>query len=218
MDPVALTNNGSYPQGNLHSAIVKDHLIYVFGGKSNKYSNSTFVFNTKTLEFAKLDTKGVTPAPRYGHSAVLYENQMIVFGGYDNEGGKSNELFILDLTTNTWNQVAMTEQGWPDARYNHQAVLMKHKKKPVMIVFGGTNGTTPLNDVLSFDLNTKTWTEVKVKGDIPEPRTGFAMVQIDSENVLVHGGQNAKENRDFTDIFILNTRHTTLKWTKVRTR
>ena len=215
LDPIALTNNGAYPQGNLHSAVVKDHSIIVFGGKSNKYSNSTFVFDTKALEFAKLETKGIAPAARYGHSAIVHENIMYVFGGYDNEGGKSNDLFTLDLATNTWNQVKMTEHGWPEARYNHHAVLLKHKKKPAMIVFGGTNGTIPLNEVLEYDLTTKTWVEVKVKGDIPEGRTGFVMALLNSENLLIHGGQNAKENKDFTDVFILNTRHTTLKWNKV---
>jgi small GTP-binding protein len=215
LDPITLTNNGAYPQGNLHSAVVKEHSIIVFGGKSNKYSNSTFVFDTKALEFAKLETKGIAPAARYGHSAIVHENIMYVFGGYDNEGGKSNDLFTLDLATNTWNQVKMTEHGWPEARYNHHAVLLKHKKKPVMIVFGGTNGTTPLNEVLEYDLTTKTWVEVKVKGDIPEGRTGFVMTQLNSENLLIHGGQNAKENKDFTDVFILNTRHTTLKWNKL---
>lgn len=196
--------------------MVKDHSIIIFGGKSNKYSNSTFVFDTKTLEFIKIETIGIAPAPRYGHSAVLHENQMIVFGGYDNEGGKSNELFVLDLNTSAWRQVKMTEQGWPEARYNHQAVVMKHKKRPVMVVFGGTNGTNSLNESLEFDLTTNTWVNVKVKGDIPEARTGFAVAQLDTENVLIHGGSNAKENKEFSDVFILNTRHTSFKWNKVR--
>jgi N-acetylneuraminic acid mutarotase len=216
LNPIPLLKDGTFPQGNFHSAVVKDHSIIVFGGKSNNYSNNIFVFDTKILEFAKLNINGTEPAPRYGHSAIVHENKMIVFGGYDNEGGKSNELFTLDLTTNAWNQIKMTGQSWPEARYNHQALLMQHQKKPVMIVFGGTNGTTPLSEVLAFDLTTSTWVEMKVKGDVPEARTGFAMVQLDDENLLIHGGQNAKENKDFTDAFILNTRHTKLTWTKVR--
>ncbi len=36
---------------------------------------------------------GKPPSKRYGHSAVVYSNCMYVFGGYDDFGYKSNELY-----------------------------------------------------------------------------------------------------------------------------
>jgi hypothetical protein len=34
---------------------------------------------------------------------------------------------------------------------------MKHKKKDVMVMFGGTNGVTPVNSTLVYDFATSSW-------------------------------------------------------------
>jgi N-acetylneuraminic acid mutarotase len=82
------TAGADYPFGNLHSTCVNPGTkeVILFGGKSNRYSNTTWLFNTETLKWKKIETKGTAPTPRYGHSAVFHEGKMIVFGGYDNEG------------------------------------------------------------------------------------------------------------------------------------
>jgi len=94
----------------------------VFGGhsKSDKFYNSVHIFNYGTsttlslrLEFLlrlcrgawlagdmtwkKLDrAEGDIPTPRGGHSAVAYNNELIIFGGFD---GKKhyNDIHALDI-------------------------------------------------------------------------------------------------------------------------
>lgn len=45
---------------------------------------------------------GKPPSKRYGHSAVVYSGCMYVFGGYDDFGYKSNELFEYRFGTCHW--------------------------------------------------------------------------------------------------------------------
>ncbi len=149
-----------YPFGNLHSTCVNHATkeVYLFGGKSNRYSNTTFVLNLDTLKWKKVDTKGSTPSARYGHSAVIYNNKMYVFAGYDNEGGKCNDLYVLSLDTKEWTMVKMNgAANWPEAKYNHQATVMTLSGKDYMVVFGGSNGTQALSDVNAFDLTEQAW-------------------------------------------------------------
>jgi N-acetylneuraminic acid mutarotase len=49
---------------------------------------------------------GSPPTPRHSHSAVVYEDSMFVFGGYD--GNYRNDFHALHLPTMTWTQVVAT--------------------------------------------------------------------------------------------------------------
>lgn len=48
-----------------------------------------------------MDVKGKPPKERYGHSAVEFEGKMFVFGGCNNKGTFSSDLYIFDIGTRT---------------------------------------------------------------------------------------------------------------------
>jgi len=45
------------------------------------------------------------PTPRSGHSSCIFENNMYVFGGKDDDNNKLNDLWKLDLTTLVWTEI-----------------------------------------------------------------------------------------------------------------
>jgi len=55
------------------------------------------------FDWKKLETKGKTPEPRHGHSAVTANTNIIYFGGRGN-GHKSfyDNLFIFDSLSEQW--------------------------------------------------------------------------------------------------------------------
>ena len=56
---------------------------------------------------------------------------------------------------------------------------------------GGAGHPLRFNDTWSFDISTKTWTELQCAGTIPSPRSGHAAVLID--NIMyVFGGETAE--------------------------
>jgi N-acetylneuraminic acid mutarotase len=82
-----------------------------------------------------------TPEQRHGHSCIVYNDTVVIFGGYD--GSKKNDTWAYDLTTNTWNKLT-TSGTPPNPRAYHSVVLYGDK----MVVFGGSNK----NDVWTFEL------------------------------------------------------------------
>ena len=48
---------------------------------------------TETLEWTEIIAKGQKISKRYGHSAVVYNDSMYVFGGYDDFGLTCNDLW-----------------------------------------------------------------------------------------------------------------------------
>lgn len=61
----------------------------------------------RRMEWTKYIIEGIPPTPRGGHSATLFKNQIIIFGGHyysDKETGFKylNETYILDIENNKW--------------------------------------------------------------------------------------------------------------------
>jgi len=73
---------------------------------------------------------GEMPGPRDDHSAVVYNESMVIFGGFT-EGKKTNLLHSYDLSSGEW--VQLDVEGGPSARSGHTAT--QHHDK--MVVFGG---------------------------------------------------------------------------------
>jgi hypothetical protein len=150
-------------------------------------------------------TPTTLPTPRTGHSAIVdsLRNRMVIFGG-NTPGGPVNTTAVFDLTTHTWTDVVTA--GAPGARYDHTAVWDAPHGR--MIVFGGTTGTTRLNDTWALDLATLAWTNLTTTGAPPSPRSNHAATIAGGVTMIVYGGTNGATT--FGDLFALNTN--TLAW------
>lgn len=70
-----------------------------------------------------VEVEGFIPPARDGHSAVLWENQMIVFGGFEEENQRfSQETYSFDFTTRKWTELKC-EGPKPSHRYDSSICL-----------------------------------------------------------------------------------------------
>lgn len=71
-------------------------------------------FDTKDKSWGRALATGTLPAPRYHHSAVVYENSMFVFGGYTGDIHSNcnltnkNDLFEYKFNQAQWNEWKFT--------------------------------------------------------------------------------------------------------------
>lgn len=57
-----------------------ENLLYLFGG-GGMVTNNLTTFNVDTCRWSTVkDVQGIPPSKRYGHSALLYKNTIIIFG------------------------------------------------------------------------------------------------------------------------------------------
>lgn len=83
------------------------------GGSAGKYSNDLYTFDlsqrlwsccTDDLKEEGLPAtkrrkgKSKRPAERAGHASTIYKDYLFVFGGFNDEVGKMNDLWVVDLT------------------------------------------------------------------------------------------------------------------------
>lgn len=150
--------------------------MVLFGGAtgdSGRYTinNDTYLLDVRTNTWRKLvppiDSQSSCPSPRAAHCSCCVDTlQMVVYGGATGGGAlSSDELYLLDVRSVekdghfSWMTVP-TEGPTPGKRYGHSMVY----NKPLLILFGGNNGQTALNDVWTLDVEKSPfrWTNVKV--------------------------------------------------------
>ncbi|MBD2596167.1 hypothetical protein H6G74_17810 [Nostoc spongiaeforme FACHB-130] len=177
----------------------------------------------------KPNVQGIYPQPRYGHSAILYQASMIIFGGEDNNTYEAfNDVHLLDLTSWTWIQPQISGQI-PEPRSFHTTVLYQDK----MLVWGGhqaaQDGGYIFSDVAihSLDLKTWEWSEITPDGIPPDPRSHHSAVLF-QDKLLIDGGSydiySARDDLHILDITkmcwlniqINNCRSSSLAGLKVR--
>lgn len=78
--------------------------LYVFGGQNeeSKYLNDFWIFDIKSSTWEKLsfDSYKDIPNERSGHSSVLYNNEIYIFGGKTNPVIEVNDMWKFNPSTN----------------------------------------------------------------------------------------------------------------------
>jgi len=90
------------------------------------------------------------PSPRHSHTAVVYNGNMFIFGGYD--GHYRADMFKFNFQRRVWKEIHR-EGVWPKSRYRTATTVMGHN----MYMFGGHDGARQLNDFYIFDFGTENW-------------------------------------------------------------
>ena len=204
--------------------------MVLFGGAtgdpSGKYTinNDAYILDMRSSTWTKLiPSDAVVPSPRAAHCACKVDHmQMLVYGGATGGGSLSSEdLYLLDLREIvkggkfSWLSVP-TVGVTPGKRYGHIMVY----SKPTLIVFGGNNGQTALNDIWTIDLGGDkkifSWSQIKVidpsRSPIPRVYHGADLCSEGpaSGMVVVFGGRTA-DNRSLKDAWGLR-QHRDGRW------
>lgn len=184
--------------------------FYLFGGYTRKdgtYYNDLYRFDTALNTWNKLFCSGEIPSIRTDHTAVLYENAIYIFGGYDGKN-RFNDLKACRLENYEWKNVNNTGVQ-PLPRFGHSAVVFNDS----MYIFGGWDGHETLDDLYQYNFTTGFWYELKrTVGLRPSPRYRHSCV-VFSGSLFIFGGVD-KSQRRFNDLHEYNIQHK--EWTAKR--
>ncbi|XP_069699123.1 uncharacterized protein [Periplaneta americana] len=186
-----------------HSAVAYKDSIYVFGGEvgfSAGTETPLWVYQVKGNCWRKVRAqKGVTvPRGRRGHTALVHQGAMLVYGGYQDLRGSSNELWGFHFDTESWHLLSSSSSGitggrssssggghgdLPPARHKHSAIL--HDE--AMWVYGGMTDLQERADFWRWDTVAKMWTNIRAKPG-PGALHSHAACKLPS-SMLLFGGE-----------------------------
>ncbi|KAL3903690.1 MAG: hypothetical protein SGILL_010352, partial [Bacillariaceae sp.] len=79
---------------------------------------------------------------------------LYVFGGDGGGTGRLDDFYAFDFMSSSWEQVQVLGEEKPGCRENYGVVT----SDDCIILFGGYNGASWLNDLWKFDISTQQWT------------------------------------------------------------
>eukprot|EP00898_Chlorokybus_atmophyticus_P003940 jgi/Chlat1/4547/Chrsp29S04595 len=141
---------------------------------------------------------GVSPPPRYSHSAVVYNDAMYVYGG-ERSAYAFSDVWEFSFTSSSWRFISpQGDGGVPPARFDHAAGVLSDG---TMIVYGGRSGHALYDDMWVYSIDTRKWrsvTPTSVDGTVAGKRFGHSIAVSANDVVYIYGGYT---DRGFSNEF-----------------
>jgi N-acetylneuraminic acid mutarotase len=114
------------------------------------------MFNPKSQEWHTVNARGRCPEPRAAHSAVVCRDNLIAFGGTNEENERLGDLWVFNFLEEQWSEVPPNIDIRP--RSCHSASVVNNDK---IVFFGGITGVTKeLDDLLLLDTKSMEWKQI----------------------------------------------------------
>ncbi|KAI0267960.1 hypothetical protein BGY98DRAFT_925341 [Russula aff. rugulosa BPL654] len=165
---------------------------------------------SKSREWSRVVVNGPGPGGRWAHTTTVVGSKLFVFGGVSG-GETTNDMWTLDLnclkSQPLWESFEPTPGNEkPLPRSGHVSVTTEDR----IIIFGGYGCPHYYNDTWSFDISTRTWTELQCTGSIPSPRFSHTAVLVDDVMYVFGGSSNRQGHMDLCALQL-----STQRWFKV---
>jgi len=155
---------------------------YLFGGLSRDMHCSIVYLTLSPTKYTyswKIESAGDETKKRYGHTAVAYEDQLVIMGGarmYSKEAKQRDclcDVLMLNPVTHEWTEIV--PEGLPcEPRRYHSACMIGSQ----LVIYGGINGRQQyLSDLIALNLGKSNklneftklckWNTVYTKGHKP---------------------------------------------------
>lgn len=202
----SLTDSSPSSPPSSSSFLIREFMNRRRKGKSrqmNEEADNGIYFlelNSDTWKWVKpiipMKTNKKNPKARAEHSAckIPNTNQILIFGGWVDGVGPSNELWVFDYMDLEWNEY-VTSGILPRGRYRHTSEISNGK----YYILGGTDNATDICDgknylsIHELNLETLQWSHPELRGGNPFPRSGHGSSVIGAHSIVIFGGKRSEE-------------------------
>ncbi|KAJ5071377.1 acyl-coa-binding domain-containing protein [Anaeramoeba ignava] len=157
----------------------------------------------------KIEGTGDIPS-RYNASAIIYNQELYIFGGWHPEFKPTNDLFKFSFKTLNWEKIETT--GTPPSPRLGQESIVYNKQ---MIVCFGSNDSVLFSDTFAYDFENKNWSTLHTKGQKPRARLD-PIIALWDHKMFIFGGESENSEK-LNDVFYLDF-NDDLKWIPVLNR
>lgn len=183
---------------------IKPHVLSEDKPSARSCCSLTPVFHAGLLSRADFS---IFAMPKLRMDQVMANSGFYLFGGVEQTGKVNGELWVMNMQEQAvvWRKV-VTNGDPPIARSDHSAVLINGR----LILYGGRNdslfpvlGDSCISDISILNIETMTWENTRVLGNIPSARWGHCAVALGTR-MFILGGINTKEFLP-SEVFVLET-------------
>ena len=147
------------------------------------------------------------PCRRWGHTSVIIDNKMYIYGGTGHTSHSKNWECAYQLELDSWDWTKIVSSNKPPiSRDSHSCTVLDKK----MYIFGGSDGNDSKNDMYECDMITNTWKKIEAQGNLPTPREGHSACLIENRYIVIYGGWNGENT--FDDCYVFDTHNLIWKY------
>lgn len=174
-----------------HSTTLYGDRLVVFGGYGGAGAHSrtadVLIYDYNACTLSQPTITGCCPPARMGHTAVLFDSTLVIFGGRITPAQPLNDIWALDIPSCTWHCIHCKGVA-PSARFRHTAVTFGSRLQGgVMIVHGGYDGKQTFGDTWKLSTADWTWQQVATKGSVPCACHSHAAAVV-GQRMFISGG------------------------------
>jgi hypothetical protein len=147
-----------------HSACVHQNCMYVYGGYDevdlNLLPEDNFLcLNLETMEWKKLESNGDVPVPRNGQTLIVWNDQLIMFGGLKGiEGGYrhilcNDLLYAYSFADSLWKRVKF----WGEFPIKSTLHTSEIHNNNMYVLYGEAWNGHLRNEIYCLNLETMEW-------------------------------------------------------------
>lgn len=179
-----VVTSGSKPSGRYqHACCLNGTDMIISGGYSSTRKQDTFKLDLTNNTWSEISTTNSEYVSRNGHKIFMYKGKVINIGGNGGNQPYNDDVFSLDLTTNTWSKITTT--GSYIGTYYSTVNLVGDN----VYIFGGFKSPTYGNGLDKFyklNLKTNSFTEISIIGN---PNYDWGILSfISNSKIYYYGG------------------------------
>eukprot|EP01080_Neovahlkampfia_damariscottae_P001907 gene1907-1047_t len=176
--------------------------IYFLGGFGYKETFNFTIYDILQEGFGEPKVEGDKPNFRGFHTTNLYDNNLYIYGGTNEENIFSN---IYLLNTKTFSFKLLNDTGLH--RFGHSSVILNGK----MISFGGYSKSETITCLEEYNFLKNEWKEIK-SINTPLNRCFHSCIEINGI-IFIHGGLSIQDGNEkyLNDLFMFRDGY----WTKI---
>ena len=195
-------NNLEFPESRQQFSLInsEDDKIFLIGGLTINKSNTIWELNPFNFTWKKIKNNNNPPSSRFGHSAIFYNNKIIIFGGKKIGSQNFGNLEIFNLNNLRWKKINYENISFVNNNNNNNnknnnnnnknniddmnniTKIINYRKNHIAIkvgksvlIYGGLDEKgNILNDSYIFDLISQNWMKTQFKNkNISLPKIAY---------------------------------------------
>lgn len=167
--------------------------VIVFGGRTGGASrDDTWALDLATVAWTQLaSAPAARPPDRFSVVAGVdaARDRLLITTGEDDAGTFFDDVWALDLATDSWSQVAPAG-GPPARRYGSAGGIfdVEGTGGPALYLSHGFTFSGRFDDAWELDLATDSWRQLPAAAPLPLKRCLHTATMIDAQRMLIFGG------------------------------
>eukprot|EP01091_Cochliopodium_minus_P000329 TRINITY_DN10320_c0_g1_i1.p1 TRINITY_DN10320_c0_g1~~TRINITY_DN10320_c0_g1_i1.p1 ORF type:complete len:621 (+),score=136.12 TRINITY_DN10320_c0_g1_i1:253-1863(+) len=193
----------------MHNSVIAEDKLFIFFGKNRFLLNSVIFWQFQQHKWEEVIIKGDKIGMRIGCTIEYVDTvrAFYIFGGSDQNGFSSNELFKIELDSFECKQLSKSIINKEDYGVHFHSMIFDGKEN--LFVFGGKNEKGMKNDLLKYNIPKDTWESIPKQKNTP-PNTSLYHCFPTEKNLIVIDQSN------FENIFSFDL--ATLRWRKYKSK